>query len=163
MDPFFYELLGRAEYERRTAIGDRVDVTATTCAAIVMWDSPATGLISKQKLSFAEAPRAYNREGRFGLEFQTPGPLRSIAPDSTPHYSPEKPASSCRFQAAERSDLRRPTSVPPGPLCESVKTALCESSHGCVGPDMIGPGAVGVKSTASDLEARTKRLFGEGV
>lgn len=41
--------------------------------------------------------------------------------------------------------------------------SFVESFHGCVGPDMIGPGAVGVKSTASDLEARTKRLFGEGV
>lgn len=38
-----------------------------------------------------------------------------------------------------------------------------ESFHGCIGTDMIGPGAVGVKSTASDLEVRTKRLFGEGV
>lgn len=38
-----------------------------------------------------------------------------------------------------------------------------ESSHGCVDADMIGLGAVGVKSTASAIEARAKRLFGGGV
>ena len=38
-----------------------------------------------------------------------------------------------------------------------------ESSHGCFDTNMIGPEAAGVKSTASDLENRTKRLFGEGV
>lgn len=40
------------------------------------------------------------------------------------------------------------------------RSAHIESSHDCCGDDMIGPGAVGVKSTASDLEDRTKRLFG---
>lgn len=64
------------------------------------------------------------------------------------------------LQAVAERTRQTPCLSPDTRFPASQSQTLSESSHSCCGDDMIGPGAVGVKSTASDLEDRTKRLFG---